>query len=217
MVFKDRFDAGRFLAEKLTHYRSQPNLLVLAIPRGGVPVAFVVAEALDAPLDVLLVRKLGLPGHEERALGAVAKGGVMVLHDDVVERLEIPRSVIRQIAHREQQEISRQDRLFRQSRAAPVVAGKTVILVDDGLATGATMRAAVTALRNQRPARLVVAVPVGAPETCAEFSQEVDEVVCATRPEKFHAVGVWYRDFAPTPDEMVVALLATASARVLSG
>ena len=216
MVFKDRFDAGRFLAEKLAHYRQQPNLLVLGLPRGGVPVAFVVAEALDAPLDVFLVRKIGLPGHEEMAIGAVADGGVMVLHDDVIDRREISRSVIRQIAHREQQEIDRQDQLFRQGCAAPVVAGQTVILVDDGLATGATMRAAVTALRSQQPARLVVAVPVGAPETCAEFSHEVDEVICATRPEDFRAVGVWYRDFAPTPDEMVVSLLATASARVLS-
>lgn len=213
MLFQDRLDAGRILAQGLQHYRNRPDVLVLALPRGGVPVAFEVAKALDAPLDVFLVRKLGVPGHEELAMGAVASGGIRTLNRDVVEPLHIPPQVIDRVAAREQQEIERQQRAFRPDRGPLAIIDRIVILVDDGLATGSTMRAAIQALRQQRPKRLVVAVPVGAAETCAELRTEADEVVCAACPEDFGAVGCWYQDFRQTPDAFVQALLLRANQR----
>jgi predicted phosphoribosyltransferase len=210
MYFRDRRDAGRQLAQHLASYANRPDVIVLALPRGGVPVAYEVARALHAPLDVFLVRKLGLPGHEEFAMGAVASGNVRVLNREAVEQLHIPQKVIDAVAERELQELERRERMYRDGRPFPDVRGKTVILVDDGLATGSTMRAAAAALRQQGPARLVVAVPAGSPETCAEFSAEVDEIVCAITPDPFYAVGVWYDDFTKTTDEEVRALLAAA-------
>ena len=210
MYFRDRRDAGRQLAAELAAYANRPDVLVLALPRGGVPVAYEVARALKAPLDVFLVRKLGLPGQEELAMGAVASGGVRVLNRDVVEALRIPDELIDAVARRELQELERRERLYRGNRPFPDVHGKTVILVDDGLATGSTMRAAAEVLRQQGPARLIVAVPAGSPQTCDEFRDEVDEVVCAITPDPFYAVGVWYDDFSQTTDEEVRSLLAAA-------
>ena len=211
MLFRDRTDAGRQLAAKLAAYADRSDVLVLALPRGGVPVAFEVARVLHAPLNVFLVRKLGVPGQEELAMGAIATGGVRVLNDEVVRAAGITEDVIADVAAQEQDELWRRERLYRGDRPAPDVRGKTVILVDDGLATGSTMRAAVAALRQQRPARIVVAVPVGAPETCAEFQAEADEAVCARAPEPFYAVGLWYDDFSQTTDEEVHDLLERAA------
>jgi predicted phosphoribosyltransferase len=206
--FRDRNEAGRLLATKLTAYANRPDVLVLALPRGGVPVAYEVARSLGAPLDVFIVRKLGIPGHEEVAMGAVATGGVRVLNDEVVATLAIPENVIGAITAQEQQELARRERVYRGGRPPPDVRGRTVILVDDGLATGSTMHAAVRALRRQQPARIVVAVPTAAAETCEKLKSEVDEVVCATIPEPFHAVGRWFEDFSQTTDEEVRELLA---------
>jgi erythromycin esterase-like protein/predicted phosphoribosyltransferase len=207
-LFRDRREAGRVLAEKLATYANRPDVLVLALPRGGVPVAYEVARALGAPLDVFVVRKLGVPGYEELAMGAVATGGVLVLNDQLVERLGIPEPMIDAIAARERQELARRERLYRGGRPPPDVRGRTVILVDDGLATGATMHAAIQALRQQHPARIVVAVPTASPETCEEMKAKADEVICAITPEPFHAVGRWYQDFSQTTDEEVGDLLA---------
>jgi len=209
--FRDRTEAGQLLAQKLATYALRPEVLVLALPRGGVPVAFEVARALDAPLDVFLVRKLGVPGREELAMGAIATGGVRVLNQEVVEALRIPEESIAVVAAREQQELRRRERLYRDDRPGPHVRGRTVILIDDGLATGSTMRAAAAALRQQQPARLIVAVPTAAPETCAEFQAEVDEVICAITPDPFYAVGLWYEDFSQTTDEEVRNLLERAA------
>jgi putative phosphoribosyl transferase len=187
---------------------------VLALPRGGVPVAYEVARALGAPLDVFLVRKLGVPGHEELAIGAIASGGVRVLNQELARALRIPDQMIEAIAAKEQQELERRERLYRGDRPPPDVRGRTVILVDDGLATGATMYAAVEALRQQQQARIIVAVPIAAPETCAELSEEVDEVICAVTPQPFHAVGLWYEDFSQTSDDEVRDLLARAGEQV---
>ena len=209
--FRDRREAGQVLADTLTAYAGRPDVLVLALPRGGVPVAYEVARALGAPLDVFLVRKLGVPGHEELAMGAVATGGVRVLNDQVVGALGIPPSVIEAVAAWQQQELARRERLYRGDRPPPDVRGRTVILVDDGLATGSTMRAALAALRRQQPARLVVAVPTAAPETCDELRAEADDVVCATTPEPFDSVGLWYEDFSQTTDEEVRELLERAA------
>lgn len=209
--FRDRRDAGRHLAERLAAYADRDDVLVLALPRGGVPVAFEVARALRAPLDVFVVRKLGVPGHEELAMGAVASGGVRVLNEDLVRQLEIPAAVIEAVAAREEAELARRERLYRAGRSFPAVQGRTVILVDDGLATGATMRAAVVALRAQRPARIVVAVPVASAETCEELGRSVDDILCAVTPEPFHAVGFWYENFDQTSDEEVRELLRQAS------
>ncbi|MGE0517965.1 MAG: erythromycin esterase family protein [Candidatus Binatia bacterium] len=206
--FRDRTEAGRLLASKLAAYANRPDVLVLALPRGGVPVAYQVARALGAPLDVFVVRKLGVPGYEELAMGAVATGGARVLNDEVVQRLHIPDYLIDATAAREKQELARRERLYRGGRAAPDVRGRTVILVDDGLATGATMQAAIKALRQQQPARIVVAVPTAAPDTCEQLKSEVDEVVCGITPEPFHAVGRWYEDFSQTSDDEVRDLLA---------
>ena len=206
--FRDRREAGRVLAAQLGAYANRPDVLVLALPRGGVPVAAEVARALGAPLDVFVVRKLGVPGHEEFALGAIATGGVRVLNDDVVRALRIPDRVIDAVAAKEQEELARRERLYRGDRPPLDVRGRTVILVDDGLATGATMHAAIKALRQQQPARIVVAVPTASPETCDELKREVDEVICATTPDPFYAVGLWYEDFSQTTDEEVRELLA---------
>ena len=206
--FRDRNEAGRLLAKRLTAYANRPDVLVLALPRGGVPVAYEVARALGAPLDVFVVRKLGIPGYEELAMGAVATGGVRVLNDEIVRRLRIPEYIIDAVAAREQQELARRERLYRGGRPPPDVRGRTMILVDDGLATGATMRAAIMALRQLQPARIIVAIPTASPETCEELKAEVDEVVCAITPEPFLAVGHWYEDFSQTTDEEVRDLLA---------
>jgi putative phosphoribosyl transferase len=208
--FRDRYDAGRFLAEKLTGFAGRPDLLVLALPRGGVPVGYEVARALDAPLDVFLVRKLGVPGQRELAMGAIATGGVRVLNHDLVRALAIAEPAIEAVAAEEQSELERRERAYRDGRPPPDVRGRTVILVDDGLATGSTMRAAARALRQQDAARIVVAVPVAPPDTCAEFRDEVDDVVCALMPEPFYAVGLWYQDFSQTSDDEVHDLLARA-------
>ena len=209
--FRDRAEAGRALAQALERYAGLDDLLVLALPRGGVPVAYEVARALPAPLDVFLVRKLGVPGHEELAMGALASGGVRVLNPDVVDHLHIPESIIDGVAEREQAELERRAREYRGDRSPPDVRGRTVILVDDGLATGSTMRAAAAAVREQQPAQIVVAVPVAAPATCQDFKREVDDVVCALTPEPFYAVGVWYEDFSQTTDAEVRHLLDLAA------
>ena len=206
--FRDRHEAGQRLADKLVAYAKRPDVLVLALPRGGVPVAYEVARSLQAPLDVFLVRKLGVPGYEELAMGAVATGGVRVLNDEIVNGLRIPDDVVDAVTAWQQQELARREQLYRGDRPAPDVRGRTVILVDDGLATGATMLAAVKALRQQQPARIVVAVPTASPETCEQLRAEVDDIICAITPEPFHAVGLWYEDFSQTKDEEVRDLLA---------
>jgi len=206
--FRDRSDAGRRLAEKLAAYADRPDIVVLGLPRGGVPVAFEVARTLAAPLEVFVVRKLGVPGHEELAMGAVATGGVRVFNDEIVQGLGIPEDQIDAVAARELQELARRERAYRNGRAPLDVTGKTVILVDDGLATGATMRAAVRALKQQGPERIVVAVPTASPNTSAGLKAEADEVVCVITPEPFVAVGYWYDDFSQTTDAEVGDLLA---------
>ena len=211
MLFRDRAEGGRQLATKLMAYADRADVLVLGLPRGGVPVAFEVAQALHAPLEAFLVRKLGVPGHEELAMGAIATGGVRVLNKEALHKLRIPEEVLEAVTRKQQKELERRERAYRGDRPAFPVRGRTVILVDDGLATGSTMRAAVAALRQQKPARLIVAVPVGAPETCAEFQDEADETICARTPEPFYAVGHWYRDFSQTTDEEVHDLIARAA------
>jgi predicted phosphoribosyltransferase len=207
MLFRDRSDAGRVLAGKLSRYADRPEVLVLALPRGGVPVAFEVAQALHSQLDVFLVRKLGMPGREELAIGAIASGGVRVVNEDVVRSLNVPAETIESTAVQEQRELERREREYRDNRPPLDVRGRTIILVDDGLATGSTMRAAVAALRRQHPARIIVAVPVGALETCVELETVADEVICARTPEPFYAVGLWYRDFSQTTDDEVRDLI----------
>lgn len=211
MLFRDRAEAGQQLAAKLEKYANRPDVLILALPRGGVPVAFEVAQALHAPLDVFLVRKLGVPGHAELAMGAIASGGVRVLNDEAVRMLGISDEVIESVAAKEHKELERREHAYRGDRPAPKVRGRTVILIDDGLATGSSMRAAVAALRQQGPARIVVAVPVGATETCAELKAQADEIICAATPAPFHAVGLWYDDFSQTTDEEVHDLLEKAA------
>ena len=213
MPFRDRRDAGRQLVARLRRYANRSDILVLGLPRGGVPVAYEVAEALDAPLDVFLVRKLGVPGHEELAMGAIASGGVLVLNEEVVRDLRLPEAAIDAVAASERRELARRERLYRGALPSPDVAGKTVILVDDGLATGSTMRAAAEALRRQGPARIVAAVPVAARVVCEAFKDVVDETVCAVTPDPFYAVGLWYEDFAPTSDQEVVDILRGAQRR----
>jgi predicted phosphoribosyltransferase len=215
--FRDRAEAGRKLAEKLVAYAGRPDVLVLALPRGGVPVAFEVAQALEAPLDVFIVRKLGVPGHEELAMGAIASGGVWVRNEDVVQALGLPDSILRSVAARELHELTRRERLYRGDRPALDVRGRTVILVDDGIATGSTMRAAVAALRRLGPARLVVAAPAAAPSTCAELGTEADECLCCILPDPFYAVGVWYKDFTQTTDDEVRDILRRAGTGMTAG
>jgi len=212
--FADRREAGRELAAKLSAYRGRQDVVVLALPRGGVPVAFEVAEALDAPLDIFVVRKLGMPGHQEFAIGAIGSGGVRVLNDDAIRWHGITKSQIEVVAQQELAELQRREREYRQGRALAELHGRTVILIDDGLATGATMRAAVMAVRTHQPARVVVAVPVGAPSTCEEFADITDATVCARMPEPFSAVGLWYRNFSQTTDEEVRALLQEHARRI---
>jgi putative phosphoribosyl transferase len=205
--FRDRVEAGELLAEKLSEYRDRDDVIVLALPRGGVPVAREVARTLAVPFDVYVVRKLGVPGHEELAMGAIATGGVRQVNRNVVDALGIPGNVIDAVAERELRELERREQAYRGDRAPVPLTNKTVILVDDGLATGSTMRAAVMAARQQQPARVIVAVPVGAASTCAELATEADDVVCVRTPDPFIAVGLWYRDFTPTTDHEVRALL----------
>ncbi|MEW6127250.1 MAG: phosphoribosyltransferase [Acidobacteriota bacterium] len=208
--FQNRVEAGRALAEKLKGYANLSEVVVLALPRGGVPVAFEVAKTLNAPLDIFVVRKLGLPGQEELAMGAIASGGVRVLNQQLVNYLNIPEELIDRVAAQEQQELERREQLYRNHRPALEVDGRTVILVDDGLATGSTMRAAVEALRQLAPARIIIAVPVSPPNVCREFSRIADECICALTPQFFGGVGKWYRDFSQTTDEEVRDLLERA-------
>jgi putative phosphoribosyl transferase len=211
--FRDRAEAGRFLAERLQHYAGRDDVIVLALPRGGVPVGYEVAKQLGAPLDVFVVRKLGVPGYEELAMGALASGGLLVLDPAVVRSLGIDQRQIEGTIGEELRELGRREAAFRGDRPPPDLEGKTVILVDDGLATGSTMRAAALAVREAKPARIVVAVPVAAPETCAQFEDALDEVVCGLTPRPFHAVGAWYEDFTQTTDEEVRRLLSDAPGR----
>lgn len=214
MHFANRIEAGRLLAKKLAAYSNRPDVVVLALPRGGVPVANEVAHALNAPLDVFLVRKLGIPGHEEFAMGAIASGNVRVLNDDIVDYLGIPDDLIDQVAGREQRELLRREKLYRGSCPTIAITNRTVIVVDDGLATGSTMRAAVNALKKMKPAGIIVAAPVAARETCESFKDDVDSTcVCVMSPEPFHGVGLWYRDFSQTSDGEVCYLLKHARER----
>lgn len=217
MRFRDRVDAGRQLGARLAPFARRHDIVVLGLPRGGVPVAAEVARAITAPLDVFLVRKLGVPGHPELAMGAIASGGVRVLSEDLIGQLGIPRAAIEQVAVRERLELERRDRLYRGERQMPLLRGKTVIVVDDGLATGASMEAAVAALRTYEPSRIVVAVPVGATESCQRLGRVADEVVCLMTPEPFQAVGLWYDLFDQTTDEEVIELLSRARPSTGSG
>ncbi|MHB8522389.1 MAG: phosphoribosyltransferase [Limisphaerales bacterium] len=208
--FRNRTEAGRLLAGRLAGYANREDVLALALPRGGVPVAVEVARRLRAPLDVFVVRKLGVPGREELAMGAIATGGVRVLNSEVLDQLNIPQRVIDLVAAREERELQRRERAYRGDRPAPKVDGAVVLLIDDGMATGATMRAAALALRQQHPARIVIAVPTAAASTCEEVKAEADEVVALMMPEPFYGVGRWYEDFSQTTDEEVRGLLEAA-------
>lgn len=208
--FRDRRDAGRQLAEKLKSYANRSDVIVLALPRGGVPVGYEVATALGVPLDVFVVRKIGLPWHEELAMGALASGGVRILDTDLIRVANVSEDEVEHITAQEEIELARREKQFRGDRPFPSMEGMTAILVDDGLATGASMRVAVAALRQENPARIVVAVPIASPETCAAFRDVADDIVCAVTPELFQAVGVWYDDFSQTTDEEVHNLLEHA-------
>ena len=210
-IFSNRTEAGRLLAEKLLKYAGRADVIVLGLPRGGVPVAFEVAQRLGTPFDVFIVRKLGVPGFEELAVGAIASGGVRVLNEDVMRAIPNVDEVIELVTAKETAELERREQSYRDGRPAPELRDRVVILVDDGLATGATMRAAVKALRQCGAARIVVAVPVGPPDTCREIEEEADETVCATTPQFFQAVGQYYEDFSQTSDEEVRELLARAA------
>ncbi|HET8784720.1 MAG TPA: phosphoribosyltransferase [Candidatus Limnocylindrales bacterium] len=208
--YRDRRDAGRALAARLRGYAGREDVIVLALPRGGVPVGFEVASALRVPLDVFLVRKLGVPGHEELAFGAIASGGILALDRDIVRQLGIPRAAIERVIAREAAELGRRERAYRGDLPPPDLRGRTIILVDDGLATGSTMMAAAAAVKQEQPARVIVAVPVAAADTCERLRREADEVICLLTPSPFHAVGLWYEDFRPVSDEEVRRLLAAA-------
>ena len=210
-AFPNRAEAGRLLAEKLEKYADRNEVIVLGLPRGGVPVAYEVAKSLRVPLDVFIVRKLGVPGFEELAAGAIASGGVRVLNEDVLRALPNADEIIESVTAKETAELERREKSYRDNRPAPELRDRVVILVDDGLATGATMRAAVKALRQRGVAKIVVAVPVGPPDTCREFEDEADETICASAPEFFQAVGQYYEDFSQTSDDEVRALLARAA------
>jgi putative phosphoribosyl transferase len=214
MLLRDRIHAGRLLADRLTRYAREPALLVLALPRGGVLVGFPVAEALNAPLDVVIVRKLGVPGQSELAMGAIASGGVCVLSHELIETLGIPSRAVEAVIAREEQELARREALYRGGAPAPQIRGRTIILVDDGIATGATIRAAAALVRRQQPGRLVIAAPVASPSTCAELADQADEIVCLARPEPFFAIGDFYEDFHQVSDEEVRDLLQRAAARI---
>jgi predicted phosphoribosyltransferase len=209
--FRDRSEAGRILARELADYAGRDDVLVLALPRGGLPVGYELAKALGAPLDAFVVRKVGVPGYEELAMGAVATGGVLFLDDAMVQRLGISPAQVERAVAAERRELERREAAYREGRDPPDLEGKTVILVDDGLATGASMRAAARAVRRQNPAHVVIAVPVAAAETCNDFREDVDDVVCARTPAPFYAVGLWYDDFSQTTDDEVRELLARAA------
>ena len=211
-IFRDREDAGMQLAAHLSRYARDPKVVVLGLPRGGVPVAYQVARALKAPLEAFVVRKLGVPGQKELAMGAMASGGVRVLNSEVISMLRISEQAIATVAAEEQQELEQQQHAYRGDLPFPDLAGRTVIIVDDGVATGSTMRAAVQALRQMQPARIVVAAPVAASETCQSLARDADEVVCVSMPEPFHAVSAWYQDFSQTTDEQVRTLLLNFAA-----
>lgn len=211
-LFTNRSDAGKHLAKELMHYAGRPDVVVLALPRGGVPVAYEVAKALHAPLDVFLVRKLGLPGQEELAMGAIASGGVRALNEELIRSLDIPEEILERVTQREERELQRREQLYRGSRPRPELKGKTTILIDDGLATGASMHAAVKGVRAFEPGRIVVAVPVADRGTCAGFKDEVDEIICIANPRPFWGVGAWYVDFSQVSDKEVQQLLETAAA-----
>jgi predicted phosphoribosyltransferase len=209
--FADRAEAGKRLAEALAGYAGRTDVLVLALPRGGVPVAYEVARTLAVPMDLWLVRKLGVPGQEELAMGAIAGNDTRVLNQDIINVLNIDRTTIEGVIVKEQSELERRNLLYRQGRPSPAVEGKTIIIIDDGLATGATMRAAIASLRQAGAARIIAAVPVGAASTCGKIEQEADELVCLHTPEPFYGVGQWYNDFSQTPDESVLALLESVA------
>jgi putative phosphoribosyl transferase len=211
--FRNRTEAGQELAEKLTVYANRSDVIVLALPRGGVPVAFEVAKALNLPWDLCLVRKLGVPGQEELAMGAIGMGGIMVLNHEVVEWLNISEDAINTVAAQEGQELARRDRIYRGDRPIPNPYKRTIILVDDGIATGSTLRAAIATLQRQQPESIVVAVPVAPVSTCNQLKEDVEHVVCLATPEPFHAIGPWYDDFSQTTDEEVCNLLERASER----
>jgi len=208
--FNDRLSAGLQLAETLSFLKHEPGVLVLALPRGGVPVAYEVARAIDAPLDIFIVRKLGVPGREELAMGAIATGGVLIINQPVVDMLTISQDVIHAVAARELKEIKRREKAYRGDRSPPAIAGRLIVLVDDGLATGSTMLAAIRAVRQLGPRQIVGAVPVAPPSTCEELRSEVDQMICLYTPEHFFGVGQWYRDFSQTSDDEVVHLLSLA-------
>ena len=211
MYFRNRAEAGQVLARRLQQYKNQPDMLVLGLPRGGVPVAYEVARELNAPLDVFIVRKLGVPGHEELGMGAIATGGVRILHEGIIREFGISQELIDSVSEREQAELDRRNRLYRGDRPAPAIKDRTVVIVDDGLATGSTMKAAIQAVRQQAPRRLIVAVPTAPAETCEQVKESADEVVCAITPDPFLAVGGSYADFSQTTDEEVRDLIASAA------
>ncbi len=207
-MYRNRQEAGKMLANKLKQYAYQPDVIVLALPRGGVPVAYEIATALSVPLDIFIVRKLGVPGHEELAMGAMAMDGTIIFNEAILQELRISQTDIAQVTQMEKKELQRRELAYRGQRPFPVLQGKTIILVDDGIATGATMRAAITALRKQQPQKMIVAVPVADLSIYMEIGTLVDEIVAPLKPEYFHAVGAWYEDFAQTTDAEVHALLA---------
>lgn len=209
--FNDRTDAGKRLAERLSEYANREDVLILALPRGGVPVAFEVAKELNLKMDIFIVRKLGVPGNEELAMGAIASGNIRVLNEDVIRSFRIPQTEIDESTANELRELERRERIYRKNRLMPKISGSTVILIDDGLATGATMRAAVAAVKTKNPAKVIIAVPVAAPDTCNDFGSEVDEVICVATPEPFYGVGAWYEDFSQTTDKEVCELLDRAA------
>jgi putative phosphoribosyl transferase len=210
-TFLDRRDAGRKLAQRFDAYVGKPDVIVLALPRGGVPVAYEISLRLDAPLDVLVVRKLGVPGHEELAMGAIASGGIQVVDQRVVNALGVSREAFEDVEARERAELERRERTFRAGRPPLDVTGKIAIIVDDGLATGASMAAAIDAIRTRDPARVVAAVPVASPETCAALGERADEMICLVTPDRMYAVGIWYEDFTQTTDAEVRQLLDAAA------
>jgi predicted phosphoribosyltransferase len=210
-ILANRTEAGRMLATKLTTYANRSDVLVLGLPRGGVPVAFEIAKKLNLPLDICLVRKLGVPGRRELAMGAIASGGVRVINSDVVDWLKIPSEVIDRVAAQEERELQRRDRVYRGNLPLPTIRNRTIILVDDGIATGSTLRAAIAALKQQQPKAIIVAVPVAPPSTCQELQGEVDQVICLLKPESLYSISLWYEDFRQTTDEEVRNLLALAA------
>jgi len=212
--FRDRREAGEKLGKELAAYANRSDVIVLGLARGGLPVAFQVAKRLDAPMDVFLVRKLGVPGREELAMGAIASGGIRVVNDDVVRSVGLSEQDIEEVAEREQQELERREKMYRGDRTSPELEGRTIILVDDGMATGASMKSAVQAVKQTRPAAVVVAVPTAAPQTVEEISGEVDDIVCLTTPQPFMAVGTWYEDFSQTSDEEVKHFLERAAEKL---